>query len=183
MLKKELRAIYKEKRKILTSEEIARFQESINKQIYEFDFSDIKTIHVFLPIEKQKEINTYPIIQFLQKQQKTLVVSKSCFKTSTLEHFIFDSQTVLETNKYGIPEPINAKKIAVKEIDLVFVPMLISDEKNYRVGYGKGFYDRFLSECKVDVKTIGLNFFTPITNIEDVNSYDIPLDKVIYPLP
>lgn len=181
MVKKELRKLYKQKRKELTKNEIENFQQNIYAQIFQINFSNSENIHIFLSIEKQKEINTYPIINFLRSINKTIIISKSDFKTNTLQHFIFDKSTKLEINSYGIPEPINAVKIDVKEIDLVFVPLLISDKKNYRVGYGKGFYDRFLSECKKNVKTIGLNFFEPINIIKDINEFDIPLDKIIYP--
>jgi len=61
------------------------------------------------------------------------------------------------------------------------VPLLISDEQHYRVGYGKGFYDRFLANCRKDCKKIGLNFFKPIQKISDSNEFDIALDEVIYP--
>jgi 5-formyltetrahydrofolate cyclo-ligase len=64
---------------------------------------------------------------------------------------------------------------------LVFVPLLISDAQNYRVGYGKGFYDRFLSNCRKDCKKIGLNFFKPIAKINNIDQFDIALDDVIYP--
>lgn len=181
MIKKELRKLYKQKRKRLTKSEIENFQQKIYAQIFEIDFSELEKIHIFLSIEKQKEIDTYPIIKFLRSINKTIIISKSDFSTNTLQHFIFDELTKLEINSYGIPEPINAVEIDVKEIDLVFVPLLISDKQNYRVGYGKGFYDRFLSECKTNVKTIGLNFFTPINIIKDINEFDIPLNKIIYP--
>lgn len=181
MDKKELRKLYKQKRKELTEGEIEKLQQNIYAQIFKTDFSNSNTIHIFLPIEKQKEIDTYPIIKFLRTFNKTIIISKSDFKTNTLQHFVFDKSTKLEVNSYGIPEPINTKEIDVKKIDLVFVPLLISDTRNYRVGYGKGFYDRFLSECKKNVKTIGLNFFEPIDRINDTNEFDIPLDKIIYP--
>lgn len=181
MKKKELRKIYKQKRTDLSKTEIDKFQKNIYKQVSELDFSSVENIHIFLPILRQKEINTYPIIQFLQAKNKTIVISKSNFKTNTLQHFIFDANTKIEVNEWGIPEPVNAQEISVKEIDLVFVPLLVSDKKNYRVGYGKGFYDRFLSECKPSIKTIGLNFFTPINKIEDVNKYDIALGEVLFP--
>ena len=182
MKKKELRILYKEKRKALTENQIKDFQDNIYKQVFFYDFSLVNTVHIFLPITHQKEINTYPIINYLRNKGKLIIVSKSCFKTNTLAHYIFDEDTKVVTNKYGIPEPVAAKKVEVQEIDLVFVPMLISDERGYRVGYGKGFYDRFLSECKKNIKTIGLNLFIPISSIEDVNAYDIALDKIIYPL-
>lgn len=181
MRKQELRKLYKQKRVGLSEQQINRLQKSIYQQVFELDFSQIQTIHVFLPIERQKEINTYPIIEFLRKENKQVIISKSDFKTNTLTHFLFQDGTKIAVNNWGIPEPEDAQKIGVTEIDLVFVPLLISDERNYRVGYGKGFYDRFLSECKPTVKTIGLNFFSPIHKIEDVNEFDMALDKVVYP--
>ena len=181
MIKSELRKLYKEKRNNLSKENIKSSQENIYKQVFKYDFSSVSTIHIFLSIERHKEINTNPIIDFLLLNNKKVIVSKSNFKDNTLSHFLFDRTTTLEINHYGISEPINAKGIDVKQIDLVFVPLLISDEKNYRVGYGKGFYDRFLSECRTDVKTIGLNFFKPIEKIEDVNEFDVALNQIIYP--
>ena len=181
MKKQELRKIYKQKRKALSAVEVKNLQENIYKQVFEFDFSSTETIHIFLSIEKLLEINTNPIIDFLLLKNKTIVVSVSDFSTNTLKHFLFDRETKLKISSYGIPEPINGIEIDAKKIDLVFVPLLISDEKKYRVGYGKGFYDRFLAECRTDVKTIGLNFFQPIDAIEDINKFDIPLDQVIYP--
>jgi 5-formyltetrahydrofolate cyclo-ligase len=181
MKKTALRKIYKQKRKDLSTIEIESYQEYIYQQVFEFDFSSINTIHIFLSIERLLEINTNPIIDFLLLKNKTIVVSVSDFSTNTLKHFLFNRKTKLKVNSYGIPEPINGKEIDPKKIDLVFVPLLISDEKKYRVGYGKGFYDRFLAECKSDVKTIGLNFFQPIDTIEDINEFDIPLHEVIYP--
>ncbi|ARV16180.1 5-formyltetrahydrofolate cyclo-ligase [Polaribacter sp. SA4-12] len=181
MKKKELRKIYKQKRKDLSAVEVENLQENIYQQVFEFDFSKINTIHIFLSIERLLEINTNPIIDFLLLKNKTIVVSVSDFSTNTLTHFLFDRKTKLKVSSFGIPEPINGIEIDPKKIDLVFVPLLISDEKKYRVGYGKGFYDRFLAECKPDVKTIGLNFFQPIDRIEDTNEFDIPLHQVIYP--
>ena len=181
MKKKELRKIYKQKRKKLSTVEVESFQESIYQQIFEFDFLSINTIHVFLSIERLLEINTNPIIDFLLLKNKTIVVSVSDFSSNTLTHYLFDRNTKLKESSFGIPEPINGIEIDPKEIDLVFVPLLISDKKKYRVGYGKGFYDRFLAECRTDVKTIGLNFFKPIDEIEDPNEFDIPLHQVIYP--
>ena len=181
MKKSELRKIYKQKRADLSFEKIDELQQQIYQQIFDLDISDIKTIHIFLYLQKFKEIDTQPIIDFFRKEKKQIVVSKSDFSNNTLSHFILEENTEIEINRYGIPEPVNAKQISEEALDLVFVPLLISDQQNYRVGYGKGFYDRFLSNCRKDCKTIGLNFFDPITKIEDVNEFDISLDKVIFP--
>lgn len=180
MDKSELRAQYKQKRKELTEEEIRLRSLNLLQQLKETNIFENQVFHVFLPIEKQNEIFTWFFIEFLRMKGKTIVVSKCDFKTTTLEHFRLDRNTILKENNYGVPEPVEAERVLPKELDVVFVPLLISDAKKYRVGYGKGFYDRFLAECREDTTTIGLNFFKPIDCISDINQYDIPLDQVVF---
>ncbi|WP_439132082.1 5-formyltetrahydrofolate cyclo-ligase [Polaribacter sp.] len=181
MKKAELRKIYKQKRQDLSFLEIQRLQKSIYQQIYDLDIANIKTIHIFLTLAKFKEIDTNPIINYFRSKNIKIAVSKSDFTNNTLTHFYLEEDTQIALNTYGIPEPKNAVQASEKDLDLVFIPLLISDEKNYRVGYGKGFYDRFLNNCRPDCKKIGLNFFKPIAKISDINEFDIALDKVIYP--
>lgn len=181
MEKQKLREIYKQKRKELSDKELDKLEQNIYQQIYSLDISNVKNVHLFLSMKKFKEINTNPLISYFRKNNKQIVVSKCNFINNTLSHYYFDETTVLELNKFGVPEPVNAKEVDEKELDMVFVPMLISDAKKYRVGYGKGYYDRFLSNCRKDAKLIGLNFFKPILQIDDVNEFDIALHEVIYP--
>jgi 5-formyltetrahydrofolate cyclo-ligase len=181
MKKQELRALYKQKRKDLTKIQIKGLQENIYQQIYNLDLSKVNNVHVFLSIPKFKEIDTVPLISYFRNRNKRIVISKCNFKDNRLSHFYFEDDTVLALNKFGVPEPANAEPALENDLDLIFVPLLISDIKKYRVGYGKGFYDRFLSNCRKDAKFIGLNFFPPITAIEDKNEFDIPLHQVIYP--
>ena len=86
-----------------------------------------------------------------------------------------------DMNQYGIPEPVGGKEIMPEELDLVFVPLLGFDLQGNRVGYGKGYYDRFLSKCKDDVIKVGLSFLSPIDCIEDVDFFDKKLDFCITP--
>ena len=181
MKKEELREIYKKKRIDLSENQIVDFQENIYQQIYNLNISEVKKVHIFLSLTKFKEVDTQPIITFFRSRNIKIVVSKCNFKENTLSHFYLEENTVLELNKFRVPEPVNAEQVDEKILDLIFVPLLISDKKNYRVGYGKGFYDRFLSNCKNEAKFIGLNFFKPIDKIEDVNEFDVPLHQVIYP--
>jgi 5-formyltetrahydrofolate cyclo-ligase len=181
MKKQKLREIYKQQRSNLSEKQIQELQKNIYQQVYDLDISEVNNVHLFLSMSKFKEIDTTPLITYFRIQNKRIVVSKCNFEDQTLSHFYFDENTVLVLNKYGVPEPIDAEVVLEKELDLIFVPLLISDIKNYRVGYGKGFYDRFLSSCRKDAKLIGLNFFKPIEEIEDKNEFDIPLQQIIYP--
>jgi len=64
---------------------------------------------------------------------------------------------------------------------VVFIPLLAFDEEGHRVGYGKGFYDSFLAECKPETLKIGLSFFEAETKIEDVFDGDMALDYCVTP--
>ena len=181
MKKQELRALYKQKRNNLTEIQIKGLQENIYQQIYNLDLSTVKNVHLFLSMPKFKEIDTTPLITYFRNKNKRIVISKCNFKDNTLSHFYLEEDTVLSLNKFGVLEPVAAELVEENKLDIIFIPMLISDDKKFRVGYGKGFYDRFLLNCRKDAKFIGLNFFPPITAIEDKNEFDIPLHQVIYP--
>ena len=181
MKKQELRALYKQKRNNLTEIQIKGLQENIYQQIYNLDLSTVKNVHLFLSMPKFKEIDTTPLVTYFRNKNKRIVVSKCNFKDNTLSHFYLEEDTVLSLNKFGVLEPVAAELVEENKLDLIFIPMLISDDKKFRVGYGKGFYDRFLLNCRKDAKFIGLNFFPPITAIEDKNEFDIPLHQLIYP--
>lgn len=136
--------------------------------------------HLFLTIEEKKEVQTDYLLHILQGKDKSVVVSKSNFKTTEMSHFLLQENTALKLSKYGIPEPVSGLSINSKMIDVVFVPLLGFDESGHRVGYGKGFYDRFLATCKQDAIFIGLSFFKPESKI-DARIDDIPLDYCITP--
>jgi 5-formyltetrahydrofolate cyclo-ligase len=181
MNKHKLRKIYKQKRSVLSTLELQELQECIYQQVYALDISRIKNVHFFLSMERFNEIDTSPLISYFRSKNKKIVVSKCNFEDNSLSHFYLEKDTLLAVNKFGVLEPLNAVAVLEETLDMIFVPLLISDNKNYRVGYGKGFYDRFLLKCRKDAMLIGLNYFIPIAKIEDVDNFDIPLHKVIYP--
>ena len=98
-----------------------------------------------------------------------------------MTHFLLTDNTKIKKNEYNIPEPVDGIEVPSKKIDVVFVPLLAYDKKGNRVGYGKGFYDKFLSECKPDVIKIGLSFFEPEELIADIFEGDIKLDYCVSP--
>lgn len=98
-----------------------------------------------------------------------------------MEHFLMREGIVLEENAWGIVEPVEGERIAESALDLVLIPLLVADGKGNRVGYGKGFYDRFLVQCRPDCVKIGISYFDPIEKIDDVDAFDIPLDMLVTP--
>ena len=181
MLKKELRIKYKELRQKLSIDEIDEKSLLIANQLLKLDIWENTYFHVFLPIEEQKEVNSEYILTILQAKDKEIVISKSDFETTSMTHFLLTDNTKIKKNEYNIPEPINGLSVPTEMIEVVFVPLLAYDKQGNRVGYGKGFYDKFLSECKPNVVKIGLSFFEPEKIIEDVFENDIKLDFCVTP--
>ena len=147
-----------------------------------FDLSNIKTIHIYLPIVSKVEVNTWVIINQLKQAfpHIDIVVPKSNFEENTMDNYIL-VQEDLKVNKWGIPEPTKGEVIDPESIDLIFVPLLAFDEKGYRVGYGKGFYDRFFGSLDTNIIKVGVSSFDESVEISDKDQFDIPLDFCISP--
>ena len=182
MTKAELRLKYKQLRKCLSDENVEQQSVEIANQLLNLPIWKLSHYHLFLSIVEKKEINTDFILHILQGKDKNVVVSKSDFSSNTMTHFLLMDNTIIKKNNYGIPEPVDGIEIETSKIDVVFIPLLAFDEQGNRVGYGKGFYDKFLSDCNPTTIKIGLSFFEAETElIDDVNENDVKLDYCVTP--
>ncbi|TPN87644.1 5-formyltetrahydrofolate cyclo-ligase [Aquimarina algicola] len=181
MTKEELRNKYKKLRSQLTDDTIEQLSMDIANQLLQLPIWKKSYYHIFLPIVKQKEVNTEYILHILQGKDKNVIISKSNFDDHTLAHFLLTDTTVLEINSWGIPEPKEGIPIPDSIIEVVFVPLLAFDQEGNRVGYGKGFYDKFLSKCSENTIKIGVSFFDPEEKINKVLPTDVRLDFCITP--
>lgn len=181
MDKSELRELYKAKRKALPPGELERLSETIIEQTLTHFQLDGKTISLFLPIERHREINTYLLWERAMNVGATVAVPRTNFETFEMRHYLFEQTDQLELNEKGIPEPKKGKVVAADRFDIVFVPLLAVDKKGNRVGYGKGFYDRFLRKCSAQCIFIGLHYFDLENKIEDVLPTDVRLNAVVTP--
>jgi 5-formyltetrahydrofolate cyclo-ligase len=181
MLKKELRAKYLTLRNQLSEEEIEDKSLAIANELLKLPIWDKNYFHIFLPITEKKEVNTEFILHLLSGKDKEIIVSKSDFETRKMTHFLLTDNTKIRKNAYNIPEPVDGIEVPSNKIDVVFVPLLAFDKKGHRVGYGKGFYDMLLSECKPDVIKIGLSFFEIEEVIKDVFENDVLLNFCVTP--
>ncbi len=181
MDKSSLRKKYKLLREELSLENIERQSLEIANRLLELDIWNKTYYHIFLTIEEKKEIDTLFIMHILAGKDKEIVVSKSDFDTTTMTHFLVTDNTKFKKNSFNIPEPIADLEVPVGKIEVVFVPLLAIDKLGNRVGYGKGFYDRFLSECKPETIKIGVSFFEATDLITDSSKEDIKLDYCVTP--
>jgi 5-formyltetrahydrofolate cyclo-ligase len=141
------------------------------------------SVHLFLPIADKNEVDTYLLISLLREQTRSLkiITSRTNWEQMQMENVELLPDTRLELKKWGVPEPVGGMLFPEEEIDMVVVPLLAYDSKGHRVGYGKGFYDKFLARCRPDVIKAGVSFFEPEASIDDVFESDIPLDFCFTP--
>ena len=139
----------------------------------------------FQSMEQHREIMTAKLHELLINEPfyHQLIFPKVEKKTSQLIPYLTDKKSIFLLSDWGILEPTNDTSVQLnpKDIDLIFIPLLAVDTQGHRVGYGKGFYDRFLAQAKPDVIKIGLSLNEPIEPIEDLNPFDVALDFAITP--
>lgn len=174
MNKGELRTEFLKRRSHLSDLE----RENLSIQIAQklIDSIDLKgkKVSIFLPIERFLEIDTFQIIDSVQAEFVLPVLQKD-----KLKHIVYESEEQLKISSWGIPEPQFGTELLPEEMDIVLVPLIAVDLKGNRVGYGKGFYDGFLVNCNALCKFVGLSFFEPVTEIDDVRPGDIPLHHCV----
>ena len=187
MYKKHLRKEFLQKRLLLSKKTIEKYSIEIKSKLFKLlNFDKVKTIHIYLPFETKNEINTFYIInKIIEKYPNiSIIIPKMDFKSKIIINYYYQSN-LLKKNKIAILEPrdnLSEHFIFPKDklIDIFIIPLLISDKKGNRVGYGKGYYDKLLANYPKSIK-IGLSLFEPINQINDINKYDIKMDYVILP--
>ena len=184
MTKGDLRKHYLEKRLALTEADYAHVNERLCKTFFlSVDLSFVRVLHTFLTIRKYKEPDTGLIMDGIRKSFPLIRLSipKVNEKTGTLENYFWEGPDQLVQNKWGLSEPRHGVPTPTDQIDMVLVPLVVFDRHGYRVGYGKGYYDRFLATCRPDCKTVGTSLFPPVESISGIEWFDRKLDMAVTP--
>tara|TARA_A100000171_G_scaffold53027_1_gene75543 strand:+ start:23441 stop:24001 length:561 start_codon:yes stop_codon:yes gene_type:complete len=180
MEKAELRKKYLKLRQSLSETEVDDLSIKIANKALQLPIWDKTYYHIFLAISEKKEVNTEFLLHILQGKDKSICIPKADFTTYEMQHILLQENTPIKVSEYGIPEPVEGITISPSKFDVVFVPLLAFDTFGNRVGYGKGFYDRFLAQCRPDCIKIGLSFFSAEEKILNEN-IDFPLNSSITP--
>ncbi len=184
MTKKELRITYKEKRRAISSKDKLKLDDLMLLQFQQLYFDEsVQTLLTYWPMANMNEPNMQLYTSYLRHTVPGLQIAYPIadFSTGCMDALLINEDTVYHTNSYGITEPKEGIVVPANEIDIVFVPLLVCDKEGFRVGYGKGFYDKYLSTCHEEAITIGFNYFEPIDKIEDAHDFDVPLNYCITP--
>jgi 5-formyltetrahydrofolate cyclo-ligase len=183
MIKSTLRKIYRDKRLGLSDREINIYQDLLMINFQQIQLPYVQFVHAYLPAVHLKEPDPRPMLDWLTFTNPGLQIVHPVINpdSTSLKNYVCQENTIYQLNKYGIPEPLNGIEILPAQLDLAIIPLLVFDETGQRVGYGKGYYDRFLAECRPDMLKIGLSFFSPIETISDAAFFDKKLDFCITP--
>lgn len=185
MTKQELRAIYLQKRADLSEAQYSQLNFQLYQQFFSnVDLSFVKVLHTFLPIIKKKEVDTWLIIDRIRREFPHVRISipKVNAQTGLFDSFYFEGLHQLTTTTWGIQEPKQGIPTEPEKIDVVLIPLLAYDNHGSRVGYGKGFYDKFLVTCRPDCKKIGLSLFDAEEKIADANNQDVRMNMCVSPM-
>ena len=185
MTKTDLRRAALARRRALPEAEVAHRSAALWPQLLAgFPVGQWRGVHLFLPIARQHEPDTWPLIRWLWAEYPALQLAVPVVQPDgrTLRHYALTPETALTPNRWGIPEPAaGAPEVAPVAFDAVLVPLLAFDETGHRVGYGKGFYDQFLSECRPDALRIGVSLEPPVPRIADAWAGDVRLHACLTP--
>ena len=182
MTKEALRLAYKLKRQQLKIAEKDRLEDLILIQFQKLPHFDGNIMMTYAPIALQNEYNPYLIETWLalQMENAQFVYPKIDVETNKMQGYVITNDTAFDTNTYGIDEPISNHIIDPLQINVMIIPLLAFDTNGYRVGYGKGYYDKYIDYCSPAMIKIGCSFFDPVI-IDDINQHDKKLDFCITP--
>ncbi|MFD2925972.1 5-formyltetrahydrofolate cyclo-ligase [Halobacillus naozhouensis] len=161
-----------------SKEEKGNIEKAVHNQLFQSALWKSAEV-VAVTISLTHEWSTHPIIEAAWDQGKKIVVPKCDPELKILTFYDLQSYEQLEVVYYGLQEPSPAKSQAIekKEIDLLIVPGLIFDRKGYRIGFGGGFYDRFLADF--NGVTVSLVSEKQVTEELPSEGFDIPVQHII----
>ena len=176
-MKQAIRKKHLEKRKSLSAESLGQKSKKLASLLFETaEFKNARCIMAFVSINGEPE--TRGIIEEAWRQGKKVCVPTTDFAANEMMPVQINSFAELEEKKFGLPEPkSHEKKVAVGEIDLVLVPGVAFDERGNRIGYGKGFFDRFLAGSKVTA--VGLCFEQHLEKELPCEAHDCRVGKIV----
>lgn len=180
--KQDLRAAYRQLRKSLQPAVIEVKSQAISERVLDWlkGRSELQHFHLFFPIDRFNEVNTFYLKESLDQLGKTLYTSQVNRGETELVTLKLPKLVAFFLDEWGIPVPQESLKVSPNKIEVVFVPLLAYDKAGNRVGFGKGFYDAFLGKLSPDVIKVGLSFYEP-EEIILPDPHDVRLDYCITP--
>ncbi|WP_207510711.1 5-formyltetrahydrofolate cyclo-ligase [Longitalea luteola] len=183
MIKNTVRKEFLQRRMNMPEEELQQQTALIAANFRKLTLPPVNFLLSYYPLASRHEFDVSICEDILKEQNLLLRVAwpKVHIDLHDMEAVQVEKDGLFIKNRYNILEPIGGAIIPPQQLDVVFVPLVAFDERGYRVGYGKGYYDRYLSQCRPAAIKIGFSFFDAIEYIEDIDEFDVPLNFCITP--
>ena len=177
MNKKEIRAVIRSKKRAMTESQIVSASARLGEQFRACErYKNAKTIYGYLPYNQ--EVRTVPMLEQAIRDGKRVAVPK-CYDRDMKFIYINDFETEVAPGYANIPEPIADEPVADDTTALVLMPGMAFDPQGHRIGYGGGFYDRFLAD-EPNHPTLALCYGFQMVEHLETEEFDIPVDKVLW---
>lgn len=182
MVKSEIRKEYQQLRNRYSVVEALEIQQLINQQIHHWQITTPQSFLSYQPLLSKKELSPIALEEkWATAAEQPVKCYPKVISATEMVALMIQADTIYKANVWGIQEPLNAAVFPPEQLKALIIPLLAFDERGYRVGYGKGFYDRFLEKCAPDVLKVGICQFAPVPEIDDIHIYDVPLNYCITP--
>ncbi|MFN7065067.1 MAG: 5-formyltetrahydrofolate cyclo-ligase [Aquificaceae bacterium] len=171
--KKELRRLYIDKREKLSKEERERLSESIVNSILNLeDIRKAKKLLLFCPLRGEPDIT--PLFSWVRDEGKRLLLPR--VEGKELKLIEVDSHEDLSPGAFCILEPTGNKEVSPEEVDFALIPGVLFDREGYRIGFGRGYFDRLL--CRLGGLKVGVCYDFQVVERLPRDSWDKPVDLV-----
>jgi len=183
MTKRELRKHYRARRETLTLSAKHAMLAAMQENFRAIPIPLGANVLSFKPMAAKHEVDPAVFEEVLSAEYGAV---SFCFPAvhfgeGEMHAYLDDEQITWEDVPFGLRQPATGNIISPEKIDLVLVPLLAFDDSGNRLGYGKGFYDRFLSKCRPDVLSIGLSWFEAEQTLPEIGTHDVPLKYCVTP--
>ena len=181
MDKAEARKYYMEKRMAIGHAEKDKMEDLILIQFQAFNPIIPDHIMTFAPLEEKNEYDPFLVMEYCRFKNPAVQFYYPVTKGEEMHACPVTDDQAFVKNKWGIAEPADAAGESPLKLEMIFVPLIAFDKKGQRVGFGKGYYDRFLAKCSKNVASIGFSFFEPLAEISGIHPFDVPVKACITP--
>lgn len=183
MMKKTVRKDYLQRRMDIPEEDLQQQTALMAFNFKKLSFPPVKYLMSYSPLLARREFDVSVCEDMLKLQNPSMQTAwpKIDELSTDMDACLVQKGGLYIKNRFHVLEPISGKVIAPEQLDMVFVPLVAFDNKGFRVGYGKGYYDRYLPHCRPDAIRVGFSYFEAVQGIEDISQFDVPLNFCITP--
>jgi 5-formyltetrahydrofolate cyclo-ligase len=183
MIKRTVRKEYLKLRMDIPEDELKQLTASIASGFRKIKLPPVNNLLSYNPLTSRNEFDVSVCENILKEQNMIMQVAwpKIHVDLHDMEAVLVEKDGLYIKNKFNILEPIGGAIVPPQKLDLIFVPLVAFDVRGYRVGYGKGYYDRYLAQCRPEAVKVGFSFFDAVDHLEDIDEFDVPLNFCITP--